>query len=521
MNCYKQRPNILCFITDQHRYDHLGCYGNSIVKTPNIDTIAARGVTLDRAYVSNPLCMPARATLFTGRTPRGHGVRTNGIPLCESIPTLPHALRNAGYRTHSVGKLHLHNFGIPRGNKLEDINPQLFPELEAFWNSGVTRALPKPYYGMETADVVNGHTQWVFGDYIHWMEKEHPGMKRGLLPEYALEKPTGAPQCYKMSIPEELHYNRWISDRTIQFLDENRHTSNPFFLWCSFPDPHHPYAVPKPWCNMYNPKDIPLPSARRENELDDLPQFYKKIYEEGAPIVSGLHGPAKVIDAHLREMIALTYGMISFVDNEIGRILRKLHELELERETIIVFLSDHGDMMGDHWMIRKGPFHFEGLVRIPFIWSWPGYFPEGARTSGLTGHIDFMPTILDLCGIPVPEGKVPDEPEASMMFEPLPGKSLKRQLEGKVDKINDWIIIENDEDYLGLRVRTFVTDQYKLTIYPGQPYGELFDLANDPQELKNLWVDPRYTEMIKEMKSRFLEAYIQQDSALPRRLSHA
>ncbi|MCS7367934.1 MAG: sulfatase-like hydrolase/transferase [archaeon YNP-WB-062] len=515
----KNRPNILCFITDQQRADHLGCMGNSIVRTPNIDHIAKIGVLFQRAYVSNPLCMPARATLFTGRTPRGHLVRTNGIPLSRDIPTMVEALRQSGYRTHSIGKLHLNTFDTPRGINPEALNPYDFLEARWMWINKRIRSIPTPYYGFETVEFVGGHVDYVFGDYLNWLKENYPEMEKLLLPENALEKPSGADQYYKMALPEELHYNRWISDRAIKFLEKVK-DSQPFFLWCSFPDPHHPYSVSAPWCYMYDPKDIPLP-VRREGELEDLPPFYKKIYEEGAPLVSGLRGPSRMPDEHIREIIALTYGMISFVDNEIGRIMKRLEDLGLRENTVVIFMSDHGDMMGDHWMIRKGPFHFDGLLKIPFIWSFLGNFLENKVITSLVSQIDFAPTILDICNVPIPEGRVPGEPEAPEMLPPWPGKSLREILEGKVDKVNDYVIVENDEDYLGLRLRTFITDNFKITIYPGHSYGELFDLKNDPQELYNLWWKPEYQEIKKRLILQFAEAYILQESTLPRRLCHA
>lgn len=514
----KGRPNILCFITDQQRWDHLGCMGNPIVRTPNIDRIAENGVGFRRAYVSNPLCMPARATLFTGRTPRGHGVRTNGIPLSKSIPLMVGALRGAGYRTHSIGKLHLNTFDTPRGVDPASLNPDDFPESGWMWTNGRIKSIPVPYYGFDTVDFVGGHVSGVFGDYLNWLKENYPGMEKLLLPENAIEK-SSADQCYKMALPQELHYNRWISDRAINFLD-NIKDSQPFFLWCSFPDPHHPYGPPAPWCHMYKPRDMPLP-LRREGELEDLPPFYKKIYERGAPLVSGLFGPSKMLDEHIQEIIALTYGMVSFVDNEVGRIVKKLEDLGLRKNTIVMFMSDHGDMMGDHWMIRKGPFHFDGLLKIPFIWSCPGRFLEGKSVSSLVSQIDFAPTILDLCDVPIPEGGTPKEPEAPLMLPPWPGKSLRGILEGKVDKVNDYVIVENDEDYLGLRLRSFIVDKYKITMYPGQKYGELFDLEEDPQELFNLWWKLEYQDIKRGLILQFAEAYVLQDSTLPRRLCHA
>src|SRR5262249_30604557 len=138
----------------------------------------------------------------------------------------------------------------------------------------------------------------------------------------------------------------------------------PFFLWCSFPDPHHPYACPLPWAEMYDPEDMPPPN-RREGELDALPPFFREVYETGiAPSLSGLRGPAKAWDPWIGHLAAMTYGMVSAVDHHLGRILEALAALGLREKTLVVFMSDHGDMMGDHWLVRKGPFHFEGLLRI-------------------------------------------------------------------------------------------------------------------------------------------------------------
>ncbi|MGC8972457.1 MAG: sulfatase-like hydrolase/transferase, partial [bacterium] len=400
------------------------------------------------------------------------------------------------------------------------LQSEKFPESRWMWINKRIKRIPTPYYGFETVEFVGGHVSYVFGDYLNWLKENYPGSEKLLLQENALERPSGADQCYKMSLPEELHYNSWIANRAIEFLERAKEDSRPFFLWCSFPDPHHPYSVPAPWCYMYDPKDIPLP-IRREGELEDLPPFYRKIYEEGAPLVSGLLGPSKMPDKHIREIIALTYGMISFVDNEIGRIMKRLGELGLNEDTIVIFMSDHGDMMGDHWMIRKGPFHFEGLLRIPFIWSFPRHFPEGKVVRSLVSQIDFAPTILDLCNVPIPEGEVPKEPEAPNMLPPWPGKSIRKILEGETDKVNDYVIVENDEDYLGLRLRTFITDRYKITVYQGQDYGELFDLKEDPQELFNLWWKPEYQDIKRSLILQFIDAYISQDSTLPRRLCHA
>jgi arylsulfatase A-like enzyme len=514
------RPSFLCIITDQQRADHLGCAGNPVLRTPNIDRIAAQGLRFERAYVNNPLCMPARATFFTGRTARGHGVRTNGIPLDYATPTMTDALRQAGYRTHGVGKIHLRPFGTPSGRAIEELNPQEFPESRALWDSGRIQALPQPYYGLEKVEFAGGHGSWMWGDYLAWLRQQRPDGFDLLQPKAGTPTPNKAEQAWKSALPQELHHSCWVADRTIAFLKEAAEQPKPFFLWCSFPDPHHPYCPPAPWSEMYGPEGVPLPK-RREGELDDLPPFLKEVYEKGMPL-SGRFAATRMAEEQLREILALTYGMISLFDHHIGRILDALEETSLRRNTVVMFMSDHGDMMGDHWLINKGPFHFDGLLKVPFIWSWPGQFGSGATTDALASHLDFAPTVLDLAGVPIPEGPVPLKGEAAQMPPPWPGLSLVPILRGGEQPASrDAIVIENDEDYLGLRLRTLVTERYQLTVYSGQDYGELFDLQEDPDQVHNLWSSPRHRSVRDSLHQWLLHELLLTESALPRRLCHA
>jgi arylsulfatase A-like enzyme len=513
------RPNVLCFVTDQQRADHLSCYGNEVLRTPNIDRLAATGVLFERAYVNNPLCMPGRATMFTGQTARGHGVRTNGIPLRPDIPTMPEALSQMGYRTHAIGKLHLNTFMTPRGVDLAALDPQSYPEAGPLWNAGRMQKLPSPYYGLQSAEFVGGHGGGVFGEYLQWLMREHPGAERLLRPEAGQPSPTHADQSWTMALPQELHFNRWIADRAIAFLEGQAGSDRPFFLWCSFPDPHHPFCPPEPWASQYDPADIPLPH-RRPGELDDLAPFFNTVYREHIAL-SGRRAPTRMSDDQIREIIARTYGMISFVDHELGRVLDTVERLGMREDTVVTFFSDHGDLMGDHWLINKGPFHFEGLLRIPFLWSWPGHFSEGQVSEGLASLLDFAPTILDLCDVPIPQGPVPPQPEATQAMPPWPGVALGPQLRGEREALRTQVLVENDEDYLGLRLRTLLTERYKLTVYAAQPYGELFDLEQDPHELHNRWDDPAYADVRRELQCALLDELILTDNVLPRRLSHA
>jgi arylsulfatase len=511
--------NFLCIVTDQQRADHLGCAGNPVLRTPGIDRLAASGVRFARAYVNNPLCMPARATFFTGRTARGHGVRTNGIPLDPAVPTMTEALRLAGYRTHSIGKIHLRCFGTPNGVPIEALDPREFPESKAMWEGGRVSAIPTPYYGLEGVEFAGGHGSWMWGDYRRWLDAQRPDGFELLQPKAGTPTPQKAEQSWKSALPQELHHSAWVADRTIAFLSEAAQQAKPFFLWCSFPDPHHPYCPPAPWCDMYDPKGIQLPT-RREGELEDLPPHFREIHERDRWLSGRVHA-TKIADEQLREIIALTYGMISLFDFHIGRILDTLDATGLRQNTVVMFMSDHGDMMGDHWLINKGPFHFDGLLKVPFIWSWPGRFASGAATDALASHLDFAPTILDLAQVPIPEGPVPAKPECAQMPQPWPGLSLAPILRGEQRSLREAVVIENDEDYLGLRIRTLVTERHQLTAYSGQTYGELFDLQEDPGQPHNLWASPSHRAVRDSLHQWLLHELLLTESPLPRRLCHA
>lgn len=521
-----ERPNILCLCMDQLRWDHLGCYGNAQVRTPNLDRLAMGGMVFDNAYVANPLSMPARATLATGLTPRGHGVRTNGIPLDPRVPTMGQALRRAGYHTHSVGKLHLHNFEAKALAGQDDAVLTDWPESRKAWNEGAVTELPSPYYGFDSTVLVSGHCDYVWGQYVNWIKAEHPVVMRAVRGKEMLEDWTAlcGERAFKSAVPEELHYNRYIADHTCAFLEARAREEGPFFCWASFPDPHHPYVAPRPYCDWYDPADMPLPT-RRAGELDSLPPFYRTMYERGAGpwrSLSGRSAPTRRTDDELRHIRAMTCAMVSCTDAAIGRVLDGLDALSLADNTVVCFLSDHGDMLGDHYMLNKGPFHFDGLLRIPLVWRWPGRVAAGARTAGLASQIDLVPTVLDLCGVAPDEGPNPETPEAPLQCPPLPGVSLRAQLTGNRGAVRDRVVIENDEDYLGTCLRTLVTQEYKLTVYSRHPdWGELFDRRNDPCEVHNLWNDAGAAAVKGRLMGELLNAYLDEQSPLPRRMTHA
>jgi arylsulfatase A-like enzyme len=493
------RPNVLIFCVDEMRADHLSPAGNPIVQTPNLERLAARGTLFTHGYCNNPICMPARATMFTGLLPRDHGVRINGQALRTDLPTLPSVLAAAGYRTHAAGKLHL----TPWAPMVSPLDPVRYPECMDCWNHQVIDGLPTPYYGLQTVDFVGGHTSFTFGSYLAWLQARG-GDPAWLHTPY--RPPTGAPSCYAMAMPEDLHYNRYIADSTIGVIEDSRDA--PFFIWCSFPDPHMPVAPPPPYCDLYDPAAMPLPT-RRVDELDALPPVYRRV-RAGEVKPNGCDN-REIPDAHWQEILAGTYGMITHVDAEIGRVLDALERTGQRENTIIVFLADHGDMMGDHGLIWKAFYTFAGCIRIPYLVVAPG-MPGGQVSDALVSQVDLLPSLLDLCGVPMPgaewtEQTTPFERGAVRPLQTHPGRSWRALLADPRGTIRESVVIENDDPTTGYQVRTLVTPTHRLSLYPGTPDGELFDLVADPEEVHNLWYTPAHAGLRAELLARLLSDY--------------
>ena len=496
------KTNFLVFVTDQHRADHLGCYGNAQVKTPHIDALAAEGWRFDKAYVTNPVCMPNRGSMMTGRMPSVHGARSNGVPLPLESVTFADVLAEFGYHTAFVGKSHLQNMEDrapvlpPAAADPSARHSELYPEarrggisgaaymqeLRSSWTQPRHR-LTLPYYGFQDVVLCNHHGDECFGDYLRWLADKHPDMPGRLGRQHGARDPDYvAPQAWRTQLDEHQYPTQYIAEQSCAWLREHhrRQPGQPFAMVCSFPDPHHPWTPPGKYWDMYKPQDIQLPASA--SAATSRPRHVQWLWDERAAGRSDLEGPRLFASSEreIREIIALTYGMITNIDDRVGMVMQTLRECGANANTVVVFTSDHGDLMGDHGLMLKGPLHYQGLIRVPFIWREPaGSGDKNGVRDDLASSMDLAPSILRRANIAAPNGS-----QGVALFGPH-GQPH--------DSDRHAVLIEENQQraFLGfnksVRVRTLVTHSHRLSVFQEGDWGELYDLRADPAETHNLW----------------------------------
>ena len=512
MNIMSERMNVLLILTDQQRADHLSCAGNPDLKTPNLDRFASEGIRFTNAYCANPMCMPNRSTIFTGKYPSIHGVRCNGINLNPDIPTFTQSLLDSGYHTCSFGKIHLNWYGTP-WNRKHFSYEMLIPFIYTPKNK--QKLLPKPYYGLDEVELTVGHGDAVGGHYLDWIEEKAP--------EYLKLIKTRATKLFdqilfESPIPEDLYQTSYITEKMISFLErysEGKYGDKPFFVHCSFPDPHHPVCPPGKYQEMYNPDNIEISSTLNEIEKlynHEVLKNYVNIYPRTRL--------RETNEEEVRKFQAYTYGVLSFIDRGVGQILAALNSLGLEKNTMVIFTSDHADLMGDHGLLLKGPAHFQGLIKVPFIWKVPGMTKAGVITDSLVSSIDIPITILNLLNV-----------KSKLQPTGMQGYDITPILKEPSVKIRDHCIIEEDEDahkttkqkiYGNLRVRTMVIEDYRITFYQGwEGIGDLFDLKNDPHEQNNLWHDKNFREVRDKLMYKMFHEILDLQDQFPKKQAQA
>ena len=475
-----QRPNILFICTDQQRGDSLGCTGAHWAVTPNLDQLAADGVLFKNCYVQNPVCSPSRASLFTGKYVSNHGLYANGVPLPSDQTMFTRTLSNAGYDCGMIGKQHLAPCDTWRTEPRQDDGYRVFE-----WAHGPNhRALEN--------------------DYHRWLRKVHPNIYQEVFPdnganentEFSNRARTGTPIDH---VPKEAHYSHWVGERAIDFIEHRRAEQQPFFLMANFFDPHHSFGAPQEFRDLIDTDAIPDP-VTKPDELEEKPAphraFSEKSYSGTAP------GFQDYTAGEIKEIRAQYWAMIALVDHEVGRILSALDAAGLAENTLVVFSSDHGEMLGNHRQLLKGPQLYDDLTRVPLIVRWPDCIPAATTLSELVQWIDLPATFLDASGCAPGRG--------------VQGRSLLPLAVGETKDWRRWALCEyrdsgfpNDPQIMTTMLRH---DSWKLIVWHGEPAcgnardGELYDLSEDPMELNNLYHRTEFAERRHSMKSLLLAA---------------
>ncbi|MFI7062483.1 sulfatase-like hydrolase/transferase [Kribbella sp. NPDC050124] len=464
------RPNILILCTDQQRFDALGAAGNPHIRTPNLDRLAAEGAMFTNCYVQAPVCGPSRASLMTSRYLHNHGLWANGVDISPAERVFTRDLADAGYDCGLVGKFHL---GAAAGGRVE---PRIDDGFRVF------RWAHDPYLPCEQ------------NHYHRWLDANFPGL---------LEKTLAEGNGAFDRLPTESHYSHWIGDETIDFLRDAARADTPFCFVANFFDPHHGFGAPAEYRELYDPDSLPAPIGD-EQELAGKPPIYT---EASIKSYAGMSpGFRDFTAAEIQEIKAQYYAMVTLVDDEVGRILAALDDEGLAGNTVVIFTSDHGELLGDHQLLLKGPMMFDCSIRVPLLVRWPGQVERGQVRDELVEWIDLAPTVLAAAGA--------DGLPAAQ------GRSLLPLITGRTDDWvrRDWVLSEyrNSGSPYDPPVHTTMLrhGHHKLVVHHGAPAsgrprdGELYDLDADPSELVNLWHDAACTALRTTLQEFLLDALV-------------
>ena len=487
---------ILFITTDQQRYDTLGCNGGTLGRTPVIDRLAADGIRYDRAVPQSVVCMPSRSTMLTGQHQATHGVWMNGVPLPVDAPSVAGLLRDSGYRTALIGKAHFEPFMDPferfNENRLATLGTDTLEAPQ--FGGGVG-----PHRGFDHLRfATHGATGWLH--YAKWIGAEHPEsvndyyavVDADLEVNAAGFGDTGAPQVKHNPIPRDWYHTDWVADRTIDWLS-GLESDDDWFCWMSFPDPHHPWDPPQselhrvPWQDVDLPAGYPESAAERERLLDDKPRHWRLWYD--GQLVSNYEAPTHWVPAtmtadQVREVNAMNAIEVELIDEAIGRVLAEIDRRGWTDTVDVVFTTDHGELQGDFGLLFKGPYHVDGLMRLPLIWRpAPAAAVEPAVVTAPVGLVDLAPTFASIAGL---------EPTEWMQGHRLPTTDADADARGVDQQLTAW---DSELFGVGVYLRTITRNDWVCTTYlPGAVHdgteGELYDLSEDPLQLVNRWDDP-------------------------------
>ncbi|OAB47930.1 sulfatase family protein [Paenibacillus antarcticus] len=479
----KNKTHIWLITTDQMRADAIGTENNTI-RTPVLDKLAAEGTVMANAYCASPVCTPSRASIFTGRYPHVHGAWNIGVSLDENEITLGDYLKQEDYRTVGVGKMHF------RPQCKTDFSSE--PEDVAIRDRG--REKDNTYYGLDEHHISEDN---VMGEYLDWLRLRDPRVaERFELDRYRSK--DAEHDVWESDMPAELHQTYWMAEKSIDAIMAHD-TQQPLFLWTSFVDPHHPFDPPKAYAKLYEDADIVIPRSEPD-ELKLRPKHL--LHQSSNGYWPGGGEPHPYSEEHLGRLIRNYYGMITFIDEQIGRIKDAWQQKGIYDDVLVVFTSDHGELLGDHGLMYKGPWFYEGLTRIPMIIRGPG-IAQGTRTNALMEHVDIVPTLLDAIGLERPYG--------------VQGLSQLDVLNRQKIYVRDSAITSYDAHDRGIQAKCLRTDRYKLVVFAGEAYGELYDLLEDPDERCNLFFDHVSRELKLNLMEMLTHRLIQDQDPLPER----
>jgi choline-sulfatase len=456
-----RRPkNVLLLMSDQHRPHALGIDGDPVAKTPNLDALARSAVRFDSAYCSNPVCVPSRASLLTGLYTHNHGAYNNTVPWPFEHKTIAHHFDRAGYMTGLIGKMHFvdaqtHGFEyrLDFNDWWQYLGPRtkLYAEELGRANSGS---------GMPQIDDL-------------WRDSGDPWKATR-----ELDDRQGAVAVGRASkIPEQDHFESFVARESIRFL--KNHGNQPFFLVSSFLKPHDPFMPATRFAEMFRPEDMKLPDTWGKVDLAKVPREIRDSILRNTPT------PELSDVEQAKRRIALYYANLAQMDDCLGRVLNTLRELDLEKDTIVLYTADHGEMLGEHGLWQKFVF-YEPSVGVPLVVRAPGVSQVGARSKTPVSLVQTLPTLLELCGLSAASG--------------MDGASFAADLR-EPSQTRDTTVF-SEYNLRTPRAKYMIRrGDYKYNYYVNDT-PELYDLRKDPKEMRNLALEPASAAKVEEIKAQ-------------------
>ena len=460
------RKNVLLIMSDQHKRDCLGVAGNSIVKTPNLDSLARTGVRFTSAYCTNPVCTPSRASLMTGLYTHHHHSLNNSTPLPITQKTIAHHFGRAGYITGLIGKMHFvdaQTHGFDYKLDFNDWFQYLGPKTKLYADE-LSRA--NSGSGLPEIDDL-------------WRDQGDPW--KGARDLDSREGPVAVGRASK--IPEEDHFESFVARESVRFLKRYRDTGQPFFLVTSFLKPHDPFMPAERFADMFRPEDMHLPDTWGKVDLSQIPAAVRQSIEHNAPTPE-LSNPDEA-----RKRIAFYYANLAQMDDRAGAVLKALRDLDLEKDTIVLYTSDHGEMLGEHGLWQKFQF-YESSCGVPLIVRAPGVSATGTCETPLS-LVSVLPTLAEMCGVEV--------------HAPLDGTSFEEQV--RHPETPRHLPVFAEYDLQTPRAKYMIRDgEYKYSFWT-HDMPELYNLRTDPKEMKNLALRADHADVVAKLREKLFAWY--------------